>query len=754
MTERKIGDPVGYSDVWSVAPGETIRFMVSTSSATYRALLVQLSGADPQFQNPIPSPVDGVYRGRTQVARLGSGVIVERAETFQSLTSVSVCIWAWPTRLKAGREQVLVNGGPWMLFIDEAGIMRFRVTSEAGVAELRAGQPLTERAWSFVCGSYDAESGHVTLYWHELGLYAPTPQVVGYSLPPGRLARGHSTLFIAIGSRAHVNSRAWGEGHFDGKLEAPTIYNRALNVAELTQIVDSHSDEAYPTRGLVGAWRFQREIAGDRIIDIGPSAAHGRTINAPTRAMTGHTWRAKESDPRLAPDDYGAIHFHADDLEDASWESDFALRVPDDLCSGVYAIKLTSSEGGEDVVPFVVRTSREAATSDVALVLPTLTYLAYANERLTDADSYQSYRFEDQPDVSEWDAWLTEHPEFGLSLYDSHADGSGCCYSTRLRPIPSLRPDYLASALWFPRHLAADLFIVQWLDRMGFKIDILTDEDLDIGGTSAVADYRVILTGSHPEYVTERMLDALDEYVSQGGRLMYLGGNGFCWVTSIRKPRGHLIEVRRGQTNQLPWDSCPGELHHSTTGELGGLWELRGRPARALVGVGTAAMGKSAQPYSRTRAAYDPRYAWVFEGLTDEELIGGGGLVLGEPGGYEIDRCDTSLGSPAEAVVLARAEGKGTGYELFSPGSIFVAKPPVGNSPHACADMTLLETSNGGAVFSVGSIAWAGGLPLHNGNNTVSTVTRNVLTAFLAEEIPTSSRCVGHAYHKRNSSIE
>ena len=47
------------------------------------------------------------------------------------------------------------------------------------------------------------------------------------------------------------------------------------------------------------------------------------------------------------------------------------------------------------------------------------------------------------------------------------------------------------------------------------------------------------------------------------------------------------------------------------------------------------------------------------------------------------------------------------------------------------ADLVFFETPNGGAVFSTGSIAWAGSLA-HNGyDNNVSRLTENVLRRFL-----------------------
>ena len=63
---------------------------------------------------------------------------------------------------------------------------------------------------------------------------------------------------------------------------------------------------------------------------------HGRTVNMPARGMTGHNWTGRHTDFTAAPGEYGAIHFHDGDLDDAGWETDFELEVPDGLRSGVY----------------------------------------------------------------------------------------------------------------------------------------------------------------------------------------------------------------------------------------------------------------------------------------------------------------------------------------------------------------------------------------------------------------------------------
>jgi N,N-dimethylformamidase len=351
------------------------------------------------------------------------------------------------------------------------------------------------------------------------------------------------------------------------------------------------------------------------------------------------------------------------------------------------------------------------------------------------------YLFPDGLKITPWDQWLGDHPELSFSSYDRHADGSGFCYSSRLRPIPALRPDYLASVFPYPRHLGADLLFLEWFDREGWQVDILTDEDIEREGVAALSKYQIVITSSHPEYVTERFLDAFEAYIGHGGHVANLGGNGFFWITSYKEPREHLIEIRRGLTNEAPWSSRPGELYHSTTGELGGVWELRGRVPRAIFGVGATAAGLTkAKSFTRTKVSRDPRYAWIFKGLKEGQPIGGRGLVMGDAAGFEIDRCEVSLGSPASTAVLATADLDDLSYQSIILGVTLSGKPPLGSTPYARADMALVQTANGGAVFSVGSVSWSGCLNLEQGNNPVSIVTRNILKGFLEKTLSTQTR--------------
>jgi len=88
----------------------------------------------------------------------------------------------------------------------------------------------------------------------------------------------------------------------------------------------------------------------------------------------------------------------------------------------------------------------------------------------------------------------------------------------------------------------------------------------------------------------------------------------------------------------------------------------------------------------------------------------------------------------AEAIRLASRNDLNDSYVVVVEDTIGtgVAITSTTNS-RVRADMVLMPTDNGGAVFSVGTMAWLGSLS-HNGyQNAVSRITRNVLDRFLVE---------------------
>jgi N,N-dimethylformamidase len=322
------------------------------------------------------------------------------------------------------------------------------------------------------------------------------------------------------------------------------------------------------------------------------------------------------------------------------------------------------------------------------------------------------------------------------SMYDVHGDGSGVRYASWKRPLVNLRPDAIFRIYSGTERLSADLYLTHWLEQKGIAYDSIADEHLHEDGEALLAPYRVVVTGTHPEYWTKPMLDALDRYLDAGGRVMYLGGNGFYWVTGVDPQRPHVIEIRRWRGTET-WEADPGEVFLNTTGEQGGLWRHRNRAPQKRLGVGFTAQGNDwARPYIRQPDSYTPRAAFIFEGVSSDVIGDFPSLMLRHgAAGYEIDRADVALGTPSQALILATATGFSDSYQHVVEEILTTDNEQGGTTnPLVRADIVYFEGLHGGAVFSVGSIAWCSALSYNDGDNDVSRITENVLRRFAADD--------------------
>ncbi len=543
---------------------------------------------------------------------------------------------------------------------------------------------------------------------------------------------------LVLGARS-LTPRARGgatpHGCFNGKVDRPRLWARSLTDDEIEHL-GSGGNPLELSDGLVGCWDLSQNVDSNSVVDISGNELHGTTVNMPMRAVIGANWNGSRVSYDQDPGQYGAIWFHEDDLEDCDWETDFVVSTSKDWHSGVYAVRLEAG-GVFDYVPFYLRPAPSETKERVLFLAPTNTYLAYGNERQFQVIWTNPEFIEKSTDidveVKPLDLFLLNHPELGSSIYDLHPDGSGVCHSSRLRPILTMRPQFLHWLHNQARHFAADLYLIEWLEQQGIAYDVATDEDLHLHGETLLADYGVVLTGSHPEYWTFPMLQGMEAYLEQGGKLMYLGGNGFYWVTAMDDDAPHFIEVRRGVSGIRAWTSHPGEVMLATTGEPGGLWRHRGLPPNSLCGVGFASEGWGGAPgYVRTPGSFEPAASFIFDGVDSDEIIGDFGFIMNGAAGDEIDRLDYSLGTPDETLRLATTELRHSDYYQLVVEDCSYVLPGLGGTeePRVRADLTYLEDRNGGAVFSTGSINWIGSLMWNDGNNNVSTITRNVVDRF------------------------
>ena len=246
-----------------------------------------------------------------------------------------------------------------------------------------------------------------------------------------------------------------------------------------------------------------------------------------------------------------------------------------------------------------------------------------------------------------------------------------------------MRPRHRMAPTVVPWQFPADLSIIYWLETMGYDYDVITDEDLHQEGLACLEPYNVVINATHAEYYSERMMDATEDYLASGGRLMYLSGNGYYWVVSFRDGDMDVMEVRRLDMGTRAWNAEPGEHYMVSNGERGGLWRGRGRAPQKLLGTGFTSEGMDeSKPYRKMPDADDPAASWIFDGV-DGDIIGDEGLGIGGAAGIEFDRYDLALGTPpahADPCVLRGAFGqlppRGGGHPLQLPRHGGHAGPP------------------------------------------------------------------------------
>ncbi|MCW0182359.1 MAG: LamG domain-containing protein [Zavarzinia sp.] len=760
----------GYADKFSVHPGGKIKFYINCDGpAKYDASIVRLINGDTNPRGPgfieaaVPSAIEGTYEGVKQVVYGGSYGYVADAPQLR-VESFTLQCWIWPTTpatdpryWKHGPQGLVTkwsDGKGYGLFINEEGCAELRINGET----FSTGARLRDHAWHFLAASFDAATGEVVLYHEPQVVYALDPVI-----PPvtatfaGKIEHSAIPLVIA-GYVGHLDPSPLAysslpkgvvvAGHYNGKIDSPRLCSRALSRFEIEMMKAgvqpglTERRNSGPTGALseaiVAAWDFSDGINTLTAKDLGPYKFHAALVNCPTRALTGYNWAGTVFDWKSSPKEYGAIHFHDDDLDNARWEVSFEWDVPEDAKSRFYAAKVTTSEGDEDYVPFWVVPRLGQEQSKIAVMVPTISYMAYANEHVAcNAGGAELFVYR-VPIMQQQNMFLAEHREYAGSIYDTHTDGSGICLSSRLRPILSIRPKYdhfLAQAPW---QYPADLHLIYWLETMGYDYDVFTDEDVTYDGLARLENYNVIITGSHPEHNSGPQLDALHNYTQRGGRLMYMGADAWYWVHSFHPAydelgRGIVTEMRRCESGIRTWRADPGEYYHQGTGELGGMWRYRGRYLHSVAGTGMSSEGFDISTYySRTPESLDSRVAFAFEGIEYDEKLGNFGLVGGGAAGLELDIVDTMLGSPPHILTVATSAGRHTeAYLLVMEDFGFNQQGLDGTvHPRVRADITFHETPNGGGCFAFSSIAYCGSLPWNNCDNNISKLTKNVLDYF------------------------
>ena len=747
-----------YTNKMSAKPGDTVTFHVNADGTdSAEAQLVRLIHGDQHPDGPgfieeeIACEANGSWAVKKQYTQVGSYLEVSDPERKLALEgSLTVCAFIHPGLAETGYRQCLA--GRWdndknygyMLGINQRGHLEFWLGQGSEVDYIQTEVPLFARIWYFVAATFDAATGRATIhqecvanrYNSLLGRVAP----IDYRSHVSETFRFRQktlpeTPFLIAGSRDwHETRGPFVSECFSGKIDRPGLFDRALSQEELTAVMQGGMP---PANGLVAYWDttkgYTDQGIGDTVFDVGPNGLDAVGYNRPVRAQTGWNWSGRNDCFRLAPNEYGGIEFHRDAMIDSKWEVTRSVVLPERLKSGAYAMRLRAGPGtelGEEYIVFFVRPRQPKGS--VAFVFPTASYLAYANEHLSfDAQIIQPMTGQ-PPIISEIDIEMYKNPEFGLSTYDGWEDGNGVCYSGYHRPIVNMRPKHRISSMGVTWQFPADLSIVAWLEHKCYDYEILTDEDLHREGVEALKFYKCVLSGTHPEYFSERMLDATEDYIAGGGRYIYMGGNGLYWNVAFRDDDPSVMEVRKLDSGMRAWSARPGEHYLATTGQKSGLWKNLGRPPQKIVGVGFIAEGfETSRPYRRMPDSYHRTVSWMMKGV-DGEILGDTGLAYGGAAGLEVDRYDLHHGTPPHAKIIASSGGHSDNYMLSIEEILYPYPGLAGSQDYRIrADMVYFNAPNDGAVFSSGSIAFGQALPTQNFNNNVSIMLGNIVDAFI-----------------------
>lgn len=689
---------LGYVDRLSGRPGDTMAFKVSsTASASFQARLIRSISADPNPEGPgiVEEDASRYFKKATYPSvhrpfAPGSYGIGETSVAAAPVSEVILSARIYPT-LESGKSQSFVSIGRYDLRLDAGGAISLGVDGRA----VSLGEALTLRRWYHVEARITQDT--ITVSQRPIGHRTDAAQDVTADGIADLSFAGRPTI------AAHLSDGTPTQ-HFNGKIEAPAI------------AVDGQ---------LLCQWDFAKDISS-RVVPAlaGPEL---ELINYPTRAVTGAAWDGSEMNWTHKPAHYAAIHFHQDDIYDFGWDTDFSFTLPDDIPSGVYVMRI-SCDGHEDAIPFFVCPPLGKPKAKLCVLVSTFTYVIYGNHARPDYKPFW------QDKIRDWGSYPynpAEYPQYGLSTYNYHADGSGICHASHKRPLFNLKPGYFTfgetecSGL---RHFPADMHLIAWLHAKGIDYDIVTDRELHDDGFAAIAGYSAVTTGTHPEYHTSETLNALRDYRDGGGHLLYLGGNGFYWRVALHPESEDMIEIRRAEDGIRAWAAEPGEYYNAFDGTYGGLWRRNGRAPQDLVGIGFAAQGEFfGDPYRRVTT--DPAYDWVFEGV-QEALIGDYGYSGNGAAGFELDHMDHRLGTPQNAVLLAQSVTRENGFMLVPEEQLTHLTNLTGGTAKDAmhADMVLIEYPGGGSVFATGSITFCGSLPWNNFDNDVSRLLQNVMT--------------------------
>jgi len=357
-------------------------------------------------------------------------------------------------------------------------------------------------------------------------------------------------------------------------------------------------------------------------------------------------------------------------LDCSTWSVGQTLTTTTTWPSGVYLVRVRRNDTTDEThILLVVRDDTRRA--EVLYGLPDTTYQAY--------NAYG-----------------------GKSLYDHQSSGANTV-SGQARAVkvsydrPYLQPQVGAEHDWYTR---ADIASVWWLERSGYDVSYEAASDLE-RRAAHVLDHRVFISGSHDEYWSLAMRQALEAARDRGVDLFFTGANEVFWKVRFEPSpaTGRSDRVLVCYKSSQSGGPDPSGIPTSTWRDPAGA----NAPENAL--SGEMFIGQKPDTYFplKVSAAEGKDRVWRNTTLatqgTGASTNVGTGIV-----GWEWDARVTNGAEPPGVTTLASSPVTGDIYQgvgnTFSPGT-------------ATTHVVKHQVSSGALVVATGTNHWNWGLALN-----------------------------------------
>jgi hypothetical protein len=354
-------------------------------------------------------------------------------------------------------------------------------------------------------------------------------------------------------------------------------------------------------------------------------------------------------------------------IDCSTWDTSATLTTTSDWVSGVYLLKLVRDDNGNaNEIILVVR--HDGSHSDVLYQLPTMTYQAYNS---------------------------MEGKALYTGISDPPATLTGANRAVKVSfDRPYAQPEDHSRFDWFTRTDVAD---ISWLESQGYDVSYIADEDLHTDGAQA-QDHHVLMIGSHDEYWSQEMVDAVKDARDAGTSVFFLGANMMYWKVRFEASplsgRANRVMVTYKTVESGPAD--PTGAKTSTWRDPNG----PNQPENGLIGQMYVGQNIDTSFPIKVSAGQGKDRVWRYTGLGDQ-AAGATASIGTSLVGWEWDsRVDNGL-EPAGVVTLAASPVSG----YLSQGN--GASESLGS---AIAMVTKYKVASGATVFATGTNQWWRGL--------------------------------------------